>query len=70
MWHTACLVQDKSERVRIDRQIESVAALGEPLRRSLYLYVAEQDTDVSREDAAAALGIARPLAAFHLDKLC
>jgi predicted ArsR family transcriptional regulator len=39
------------------------------MRRRLYGYVAEQSTAVSRESAASALGIARSVAAFHLDKL-
>lgn len=51
---------------------EKAAALGalqEPVRRSLYLHVTAQGGDVSRDDAAAAVGIQRALAAFHLDKL-
>ena len=52
----------------IDRQLTSLAGLGDPLRRALYRHVAERGTPVSREDAAAA-GISRPLAAYHLDKL-
>ena len=52
-----------------DRQLTSLAGLGDPLRRTLYRYVAERGTPVSREDAAAAAGISRPLAAYHLDKL-
>lgn len=47
----------------------AVAALGEPTRRLLYAYVARQPEPVSRDDAAAALRIARATAAFHLDKL-
>jgi predicted ArsR family transcriptional regulator len=39
------------------------------VRRSLYLYVAGQNRDVSRDEAAAAVGVTRGLAAFHLDKL-
>ena len=53
----------------IDRQLTSLAGLGDPLRRALYRHVAERGTPVSREDAAAAAGISRPLAAYHLDKL-
>ena len=52
-----------------DRQLTSLAGLGDPLRRTLYRYVAERVTPVSREDAAAAAGSSRPLAAYHLDKL-
>ncbi len=51
------------------RQIESLAALGEPVRRRLYLYVASRGGDVSRGEAARAIRVSRALAAFHLDKL-
>jgi predicted ArsR family transcriptional regulator len=46
-----------------------VAVLGDPVRRSLYDFVTAQDHEVSRGEAAAATGIQRPLAAFHLDRL-
>ncbi|HEU5160427.1 MAG TPA: transcriptional regulator [Streptosporangiaceae bacterium] len=49
--------------------IEAVAALQDPMRRRLYEYVAAQDHEVSRNEAAAAVGAQRTLAAFHLDKL-
>ncbi len=49
--------------------VDAVALLGEPLRRRLYDFVASQADAVSREQAAKAVGIKRPLAAFHLDKL-
>jgi predicted ArsR family transcriptional regulator len=52
-----------------DQQLARLAGLGDPLRRALYRYVAERGMPVSREDAAAAVGISRPLAAYHLDKL-
>jgi predicted ArsR family transcriptional regulator len=53
---------------REDR-LAALAALAEPLRRTLYLHVAAAPDTVSREDAAAALGVSRSVAAFHLDKL-
>jgi predicted ArsR family transcriptional regulator len=53
----------------IDQQLTSLAGLGDPLRRALYRYVADRGTPVSRDDAAHAVGISRPLAAYHLDKL-
>jgi predicted ArsR family transcriptional regulator len=46
-----------------------LAVLGDPVRRSLYDFVTAQDREVSRAEAAAATGIQRPLAAFHLDRL-
>lgn len=50
-------------------QVAGVAALNEPIRRELYLFVANSADAVSREQAAAAVGIKKTLAAFHLDKL-
>jgi predicted ArsR family transcriptional regulator len=52
-----------------DEQIASIAVLNDPVRRSLYRYVAAQDGEVTRDGAAEALGISRALAVFHLDKL-
>ncbi|MGW4242677.1 helix-turn-helix transcriptional regulator [Nocardia sp. NPDC004722] len=49
--------------------IEAVALLQDPVRKRLYDYVAGADHDVSRDEAAEAVEIKRPLAAFHLDKL-
>jgi predicted ArsR family transcriptional regulator len=49
--------------------IEAVALLDEPNRRALYDHVAANDAPVGRDDAAAALGMSRALAAFHLDRL-
>jgi predicted ArsR family transcriptional regulator len=46
-----------------------VSSLDEPKRRALYRFVGEAGRPVSREEAAAAAGIGRPLAAYHLDKL-
>jgi predicted ArsR family transcriptional regulator len=53
----------------LGREIEAVAALKDPVRRALFLYVARAPDDVSRDQAAEAAGISRALAAFHLDKL-
>jgi predicted ArsR family transcriptional regulator len=52
-----------------NRQIGAIAALGEGVRRALYEYVVSQSEPVSRDQAAHAVGIGRPLAAFHLDRL-
>ncbi|MGH3472187.1 MAG: helix-turn-helix transcriptional regulator [Nocardioidaceae bacterium] len=49
--------------------LSGLSALDEPMRRRLYGYVIAQDDPVSREQAAAAVGIGRTLAAYHLDKL-
>jgi predicted ArsR family transcriptional regulator len=53
----------------VDQQLTGLAGLGDPLRRALYRHVVERGVPVSRDDAALAVGISRPLAAYHLDKL-
>jgi predicted ArsR family transcriptional regulator len=50
-------------------RVAGVAALADPIRRELYLYVSGQPAPVSRDQASDALGIARHTAKFHLDKL-
>jgi predicted ArsR family transcriptional regulator len=50
-------------------RLDAVAPLAEHVRRSLYLHVIGADDAVGRDAAAAAVGIGRALAAFHLDKL-
>jgi predicted ArsR family transcriptional regulator len=57
------------DSANVDRQLASLAGLGDPLRRALYRHVAERGVPVSRDEAAEAVGISRPLAAYHLDKL-
>src|SRR5512134_1888530 len=52
-----------------EHTIGRIAALADPVRRALYEYVAGSGDDVSRDQAARAARVARPLAAFHLDKL-
>jgi predicted ArsR family transcriptional regulator len=51
------------------RALAAAAALREPTRRRLYRYIERQPKAVSRDEAAAAVGVSRALAAFHLDKL-
>jgi predicted ArsR family transcriptional regulator len=56
----------------IDRGRQAIAAIGllaDELRQRLYRFVASQPGPVTRDQAAAAVGISRKLAAFHLDKL-
>jgi predicted ArsR family transcriptional regulator len=55
--------------IDVDQQLTGLAGLGDPVRRALYRHVAERGVPVSRDDAAQAVGISRPLAAYHLDKL-
>ena len=56
-------------RSTVDDPVKAIALLGEPNRRRLYDFVAGQPEAVGRDEAAAALGISRELAAFHLDRL-
>jgi predicted ArsR family transcriptional regulator len=48
---------------------ESIAALAEPTRRRLYEHVVRSPAPVGRDEAAAAVGVPRATAAFHLDRL-
>ncbi len=63
------MTADPESRAPLDHELEAIGSLQEPVRRSLYRYVVAQQRDVSREEAAEAVGIQRALAAFHLDKL-
>jgi predicted ArsR family transcriptional regulator len=49
--------------------LTAAAILADDLRRRMYAFIRRADGPVSRDDAAAAAGISRKLAAFHLDKL-
>jgi predicted ArsR family transcriptional regulator len=46
-----------------------VYGLDDPVRRKLYDYVSGSAEPVGRDEAAAAIDIGRPLAAYHLDRL-
>lgn len=52
-----------------ERNVAGIGALTDPMRRDLYLYVCAQPKAVGRDQAAAALGISRHQAKFHLDRL-
>lgn len=52
-----------------DAAIDTLALLAEPARRRLYEWVVAQSEPVGRDAAATAVGVGRPLAAFHLDRL-
>ncbi len=62
-------MRQETEPDHLDEQIKAIAALTDPTRRALYRYVVAQREPVSREQAAAAVGVARHTAKFHLDKL-
>jgi predicted ArsR family transcriptional regulator len=53
----------------LDDQIAGIASLAEPQRRNLYRYVVSCHRPVSKDEAAGALGLARSVATFHLDRL-
>jgi predicted ArsR family transcriptional regulator len=50
-------------------QVVGVGALADPARRALYRFVTEADAPVSRDQAAAGVGLPRHTAKFHLDRL-
>jgi predicted ArsR family transcriptional regulator len=49
--------------------LAALSGLDDPARGRLYDFVSGRDEPVGRDEAAAAAGIGRPLAAYHLDKL-
>jgi predicted ArsR family transcriptional regulator len=49
--------------------LDTVTALGDATRRGVYEHVSTRDAPVARDEVAAALGIGRTLAAYHLDRL-
>lgn len=55
--------------MELDRSLDLLAFLGDPVRRSLYRHCRAAVDPVAREEAAEAVGISQKLAAFHLDKL-
>jgi predicted ArsR family transcriptional regulator len=55
--------------VTVDPSIRAIAALDDDLRWGMYEHIRAAGRPVTRDEAAAAVGISRKLAAFHLDKL-
>ncbi|GAA3091438.1 helix-turn-helix domain-containing protein [Streptomyces roseofulvus] len=51
------------------KDIDAIAVLQDPVRRRLYEYVVAQGREVGRNEAAEGVGVARTLAAHHLDRL-
>jgi predicted ArsR family transcriptional regulator len=49
--------------------LDGIAGLADPMRRALYRHVVAAREPVGRDAAAAAAGISRSLAAYHLDRL-
>jgi predicted ArsR family transcriptional regulator len=52
-----------------DWSISAAAALDDPTRRAMYDFIRSARRPITREEAAAQVGISRKLAAFHLDKM-
>src|SRR6266568_2766010 len=52
-----------------EQPLTAVCGLDDMVRRRLYDYVSGRAEPVGRDQAAAATGIGRPLAAYHLDRL-
>jgi predicted ArsR family transcriptional regulator len=57
------------DRLEGDRALGAVAALADPVRRSLYNFVASQPAAVRRDEAARGAGVADHVAKFHLERL-
>jgi predicted ArsR family transcriptional regulator len=51
------------------RWLPALASLDDETRRRLYLFVRAQGRPVTRDEAAAHVGVSQRLAAFHLEKL-
>jgi predicted ArsR family transcriptional regulator len=49
--------------------VVSLGSLGDPTRRALYEFVTRQAEPAGRDEAAAAAGVSRTLAAYHLDRM-
>jgi predicted ArsR family transcriptional regulator len=54
---------------RNEADLASVSYLDDPVRGRLYAFVSGRTEPVGRDEAAAAVGIGRALAVYHLDKL-
>jgi predicted ArsR family transcriptional regulator len=51
------------------RDMSAISLLTEPTRRALYEFVSSRNEPVGRDEAGREVGVARGLAAFHLDRL-
>ncbi|MEU1461492.1 helix-turn-helix domain-containing protein [Streptomyces sp. NPDC005727] len=64
------MASDPSARAdAADSAIDSVSVLSEDSRRRMFAFIRRARRAVTRDEAAASVGISRKLAAFHLDKL-
>jgi len=53
----------------LTKDIASISALDDPIRAAILKHVATAGVEVSRDQAAEAVGVTRRVAAFHLDRL-
>ncbi len=65
--HNAAEQGQDQEHLRDD--IARLGSLADPTRRALYDFVARQAEPAGRDEAAAAAGVGRTLAAYHLDRM-
>ena len=55
-----------NESEELEQQLGGLALLGDRVRRAIYLHVVSSSGEVSRDDAAGAVGVSRSVASFHL----
>ena len=58
-----------SEAGPVDASIARLALLADPTRAALHRTLRDRETGITRDEAAAAVGVSRSLVAFHLDRL-
>ena len=54
---------------KIHDALGALTSLGDPVRRQLYEAVVAEGRPISRNELAVSTGVARPLVAYHLDRL-
>jgi DNA-binding transcriptional ArsR family regulator len=57
------------DRLDLERRLDALASLADPVRPALYRCVAGREQGLGRDEAAATVSTSRKLAAYHLDKL-
>ncbi|HET9773245.1 MAG TPA: transcriptional regulator [Acidimicrobiia bacterium] len=62
-------MKKEADPTRPRDDVASLGSLGDPTRRALYDFVCRQAAPAGRDEAAAAAGVGRTLAAYHLDRM-
>src|SRR5687767_9618878 len=62
-------MDNAAEQEQLRDDVASVGSLGDQTRRALYDFVVRQAGPAGRDEAAAAAGVGRTLAAYHLDRM-